>query len=461
MQQRRPIRFLLSLAFALAAPAPSNALITNNLVADWQAGSGMTLSAGRVAAWSDQHQLVNNDGLGPHLLSQTNATFQPYDIFDAHRYRGVMFPWGAAASHPHTFLNLPASLGGFDTTNTTVYIVSTGAGEQENQSLIWFGGMPTGWLRLAQQNQLPAALFLGAQSSTIFPAVNRSVFVAAGGPNASTLRWNNVTQTNAPQTRLLTSSGGMIAANNGAEYYSGIIYRILIYKSVHTPEQMDAQTAELASAYGVLTNFTHQVLCRGASTVQGQNSTLLQSFPFQLWERYPEIIWRTMGLGAGQNGQIGTNGIAASMYGSDANFVDTLFDPKLQENWLFVIAGINDINTGGLNGAATYGRLTNYVAARKAAKPWKVVVSTIQSDTLQPATNADYNLRIRSLPGPWDRYVDPGVNSPIETRLNNPSDPKYFGGDGVHLTNLGYGVLAQHFGQVINVPRRATGFFGP
>jgi len=61
----------------------------------------------------------------------------------------------------------------------------------------------------------------------------------------------------------------------------------------------------------------------------------------------------------------------------------------------------------------------------------------------------------------WDRYVDPGVNSPIETRLNNPADPKYFAGDGVHLTNLGYGVLAEHFGQVINVPRRSMGFFGP
>jgi hypothetical protein len=31
----------------------------------------------------------------------------------------------------------------------------------------------------------------------------------------------------------------------------------------------------------------------------------------------------------------------------------------------------------------------------------------------------------------------------------------------VHLTNLGYGVLADHFSQVINVPRRSMGFFGP
>jgi len=29
------------------------------------------------------------------------------------------------------------------------------------------------------------------------------------------------------------------------------------------------------------------------------------------------------------------------------------------------------------------------------------------------------------------------------------------------LTNAGYQVLADHFGQIINVPRRSTGFFGP
>jgi len=117
-------------------PRTSPALITNNLVADWQAGAGATISGGRISAWNDQHQFLNNDGLGPHALTQTNVSFQPYDVFDAHRYRGVMFPWGAAASHPHTFLALPTTLGAFDTTNTTVYIVSTGAGEQENQSLI-------------------------------------------------------------------------------------------------------------------------------------------------------------------------------------------------------------------------------------------------------------------------------------------------------------------------------------
>jgi lysophospholipase L1-like esterase len=188
---------------------------------------------------------------------------------------------------------------------------------------------------------------------------------------------------------------------------------------------------------------------------------MLQTFPYQLWQRYPDILWRAMGIGGGQNGQIGTNGLTGSMYATDSTFVDTLYDPRLEQNWLFVIAGINDIHTGGLNGAATYGRFTNYVAARKAGQPWKVIVSTVQSDTFEPAINADYNLRLRSQPGGWDRFIDPGLNSPIETRLNNPSDPKYFIGDGVHLTNLGYTVLADHLAQVINVPHRAAGFFGP
>jgi lysophospholipase L1-like esterase len=449
--------FLLPLCGCWEVPA----LITNNLAADWQASIGMTVSTGRVSQWNDQHLLVNNDGLGPHVLSQTNAAFRPYDVSDAHAYRGVLFPYGVPGSHPKTYLNIPASLGGFDTRNTTVYVVLTGAGEQENQSLVWFGGTSSGWLRFFQQAHLPSALWIGTQASTIYPPVNRAILVAAGSSNATVLRWNNVLQTNAAQPQISTTSGGMIAANNGAEYYSGIIYRILIYKACHSAREMDAQVAELAGTYGVLTNHTKQVVCRGASTVQGQNSTMLQTFPFQLWQRYPEIIWRTMALTGSQNGQIGTNGLANTMYEWDTAYIDTLYDAKLEQNWLFVIAGINDIHSGGLNGAATYGRLTNYVAARKAARPWKAAVSTIQNTVLEPATNADYNARIRAQPGGWDRLVDPGVNSPIETRLNNPNDSRYFASDGVHLTNLGYSVLADHFAQVINLPRRGTGFFGP
>jgi lysophospholipase L1-like esterase len=333
-------------------------------------------------------------------------------------------------------------------------------GEQENQSLIWFGGTSWGWVRFFQQAHLPASLWSSTQDSGIYPPINRAVFVACGSPVATTLRWNNLIQTNAPPG-ITTTSGGMVAANNGAEYFSGIIYRILIYKAAHTTAEMDAQVASLAGAYGVLTNYTKQVVCRGASTVQGQNATMLQTFPFQLWQRYPEIIWRTMQSTTSQNGQIGTNGTANTMYGWDGTYVDTLYDSTLQQNWLFMIAGINDIDAGGLSGAATYGRLTNYVAARKASRPWKMAVSTVQNTILQPVTDADYNARIRSQPGGWDRLVDPGVNSPIETRLNNAANPTYFGPDGVHLTNLGYAVLAEHFGHVINLPHRSTGFFGP
>jgi len=175
-------------------------------------------------------------------------------------------------------------------------------------------------------------------------------------------------------------------------------------------------------------------------------------------------LWHAQGLGDisnGQTGMIGTNGESATMYSLDNVYVDALYDPKYQPNWLFIIAGINDMNTDGINGAQTYSRLTNYIAARKTALPWNLVVSTIQADTLQPATNVDYNMRIRTMPGGWDKLVDPGVGSPIETRLSNPLDFRYFSGDGVHLNNAGYSVLADHFGQVVNLPHRTTGHVGP
>ena len=151
------------------------------------------------------------------------------------------------------------------------------------------------------------------------------------------------------------------------------------------------------------------------------------------------------------------------MYDIDTNFVDTLYDGKLQQNWLFFFGGVNDIGSG-LSGAVTFGRLTNYVAARHAVRPWTIIVSTVQAvanDSARNSRNADYNSCIRTNIGNWDGMVDPGLNSLIETRLNNPYDTNYFYTDGLHLVNAGYQVLAQHFGQKINVPHRTTGFFGP
>lgn len=435
----------------------AEALITNNLAADWQAGVGITASGGLVSQWNDQHLVLNNDGLGPFNLTQSTPTNAPYSVTDARGFPGVLFTWAYFSPLPQIFLNIPNALGGFDTENTTVYVVATGPLEPQNDTLIWFGGTTSGWLKWYQLTNLPSCLMVGPLASTLYPPLNPAVFVAESDTNQTTIRWNNSIQTNAPQTRLITTGGGRIGAYTNSEFYSGIIYRVMVYKAAHSVAQQNAQVAELAALYGVLTNYTKQVICRGASTSSGAGSTLLQTYPFQLWERYPEIEWHNQGLGF----QIGTNGEAATLYALDSGMVDTLYNGLLQKNWLFVLAGINDINTDHVSGHATWQRLTNYVVARKSAQPWTVIVSTIQSDVLEPLTNGDYNACIRTNGGPWDGLVDPGLNSPTETRLDNPTNTTYFISDGVHLTNLGYKVIADHFGQIVNVPRRTTGAFWP
>ena len=458
-------RFLAMCAGAVAFKA--GALITNNLAADWQGGVGITATGGRISQWNDQHQALNNDGLGPHHLTQGIAANQPYDITDAHGLRGAMLPWGTtnpdSLQHPKTHLNIPASLTGLSTTNLTVYVVATGPANPESQTLVWFTGLAAGWIAFSMPGNLPANLSVGSQSATIYPPLNRAVFVAAGAPALTTLRWNNVLQTNSPQAVATTGGGGRIGNFNGVDrtYYSGIIYRILVYRAAHTAAEMNAQVAELAAKYGVFTNFTRQAVCRGDSITAGVDSTMLQSYPFQLWQRYPEIVWRNHGIGGEK---IGTNG--TGMTSKDASFVDPLYDPALEQNWLLYFGGVNDINGDGMSGVATYGRLTNYVAVRKAAHPWRVIVSTVQNTTVAPSNvYAAFNSCIRTNAGGWDGYVDPGFGSPIETRLNNPANTNYFywqGADaGLHLVNAGYTVIADHFGQIVNVPRRASGTFGP
>ena len=113
----------------MAVTFQTRALITSNLVADWQAGIGVTASGGQISQWNDQHQLLNNDGL-TNNLTQANATYQPYDVTDAQGYRGVMFPWAFGSAHPNDYLNIPNTLPILNTTNMTVYIVATGPMDQ-------------------------------------------------------------------------------------------------------------------------------------------------------------------------------------------------------------------------------------------------------------------------------------------------------------------------------------------
>jgi lysophospholipase L1-like esterase len=454
----------------LAAAGNLHALITNNLVADWQGGVGITGSGGRISQWNDQHQLLNNDGVSPYNLTQSTASLQPYDVVDAHERHGVLFPWAFGSSHPNNYLNIPNSLTGLKTTNLTVYAVATGPMDQErSETLLMLPGLTQGWIRFFLAGTYPAywpaVLTVGSQTSNVSPPLNPAIFVASGDPTKTTMRWNNLVRTNAPQT-VTAGSGGTIGANNsaisgGQEYgYCGIVYRILIYTNAHTQQQMDAQVAELALSYSLVTNFNKQAVCGGDSITEGVGSTMLQSFPFQLWQRYPEIAWHNQGIGGRL---IGTNGGASdTMYAVDSNFVDPLYDESLQQNWLFVFGGPNDI-ANGVSALGTYGRLTNYVAARKATHSWNVVVSTLQArnSTSLSQSNAIFNACIRANAGGWDNYVDPGLNSPIETRLNNYADTNYFSSDGLHLNNGGYGVMADHFGQIVNVPRRTTGYFGP
>src|SRR5262249_34995577 len=144
------------------------------LVADWQSGVGLTVSGGQISQWNDQHQLLNNDGLGPHNLTQPTSTLQPYDVRDARGNRGVLFPWAASSGHPNDYFNISSSLTGLSSTNFTVYAVATGPSDQErSETLILFSGFASGWLRFSLAGtypaNFPANLSVGNQPSTVYP----------------------------------------------------------------------------------------------------------------------------------------------------------------------------------------------------------------------------------------------------------------------------------------------------
>jgi len=411
------------------------------LVADYNAALGVTESGGLVSQWNDQHQTLNADGLGPHNATQATGASKPTLVTDFQGNPGILFPWDLSPSHPNTFLTIPTSLTGMATRSLSVYAVMS-HWHKDNPTAIFSlssGQFMSLW-SISSSPKRPAVW--DQVAPTLYIPSNKSILATVGRASGSVVQWNDTRVTLSTVGSATGLSGGEIGreASSSSRWFSGIIYRLLIYNVPHTNAEVDAVVNALEAEHSVTMSYTNQIVCRGDSLTEGYGETALRSYPLQLNELLP--TWKMYMYGSSGQ-QIGDSGTSNQMYNMDSAAIDPLFDGTMTRNVLAFMGGTNDINAGGLTGAQTFTRLTGYLTARKAAHAWETMVGTLPDRGTLDTQVGDYNTLIRTGDSTIDRIADYGKASSIETRLNLSTNATYFNADGVHLTNAGYGVIAE------------------
>lgn len=447
--------FLL-LLFCFSAQAQ---LIQSNLVLYLRADSGITTTNNSLLwQWKDVHNdynAVNPDSI-TNVFSQPSTNAMPLYTNDFQGNKCVLFPWAYGAAHPTNYLRTGTLTGPTSTRFTLYTIASISNGEKQTifHCTNWlFGLCKVGYTGTGAPTEMDVA---NTATTTLYPPINKVIMAAASGGGGIRFALNQIQEVTAA-TGSTAISGGEIGGNGVGEYFSGLLYGLLMYNEVHTAAQMGSNINFLAGSFRVQTNYIVKAVCRGDSITAGVGSTNLETWPWQLYEQLPEVMIYNYGLGSLK---IGTNG-SGDAYTADTTVIDGRFEAG-KTNILFLKIGVNDVDA--TSGAIGYQRLTNYYAARIAAHPWKIIVGTIANNGVAPTAVTNFCNLVRANNNSWwntnSAVSDSGANSPVEQRLNNATDLNYFLNDGLHLINPGYTVVKEHFEQFLNVPHRGLGFFG-
>lgn len=420
-----------------------------------------------VTNWVDNHTNVNNDGIWNSATNNDLSSTFLYTL-DYFGQPVVYSPHGLNGDVGFRMV-IPTNtlVGNF--TNSTIYMVCSPS-LQHNTALL--GKWTSSSIKVVDVSETPSIPAFQypmryntqtAPSTNILCPVNTSVISMSFGKSQLLFGLNHYLETNVAFGNTVVL-GFELGGQSAALYYGGFFYRILIYTNAHTVSQMHQTISYLTQTHNVVTNFTRMVVARGDSITEGFFCTNQQSWPFQLWERNPDVLVYNAGV---VSARISTNGVAGSgnvFYSNDWWFVDTYFTNNPcagsanPSKYLFVKGGVNDIFTDSVTGQVTEQRLTNYCAQRPSGV--KIIVATIANASRSPAENTNYNAAIRAnKDGWWYAVSDSGCGSPVEPRLNNYADRNYFAADALHLQSSGAGVVCDHFQQFVNLPRRQTGFW--
>lgn len=180
----------------------------------------------------------------------------------------------------------------------------------------------------------------------------------------------------------------------------------------------------------------------GNSLTAGQGAASGMDYPAQLI-----ALLEALGITGIADYNFGVGGQTTTDMDSDAaSQIDTLILPGVQ-NILFAWEIGNDIYFNG-DVSAAQTRFQNYCLARQAAG-WTVIVFTLTPRNQSTAFGDDvttYNTKLNSantwLRANYTGFASGLVDVAADSRLSDYLDSTYYA-DGIHHTNLGYGVDAE------------------
>lgn len=180
----------------------------------------------------------------------------------------------------------------------------------------------------------------------------------------------------------------------------------------------------------------------GNSLTAGQGASAGMDYPNQMLD-----LLDGYGVTGIESHNVGVSAQTTSDMASDAaSQVDTLINGGV-ENILFAWEIGNDIYFNGDVSAAET-RWTNYCNARKAAG-WTVICINLMPRNQTSSFGDDvttFNSKLSSantwLAANYSSFSDALVDVRSDSRLNDYTNTTYFS-DGTHLTNAGYGVVAE------------------
>jgi lysophospholipase L1-like esterase len=402
-------------AFVLAPPATG--------IVAWYTGVSLTGAEGdAIGTW------VDSSGAGYDATQATGANKPAltYEAFDS--LKGVAFNGGSK------WLGLPVGLT-LNSRNVTVLIAARSPGVvSTNPTHVTLSNVTLYFTPVSQMNATWNAT--GKLTLTRYVPTGTSVHGVTGTASAVTFH-NPRGDTTDTAWAASDQTGNRLGGYPGLpqnDFYG--VYGDVILATAMDAATLSAARAYLSTKYGASVGpYTAQVCYVGNSLTAGTKSTNGGSYPAQLSDALPSTV---------VNYNVGRPSITTTeMIAEGATRVDAFYDAALSENVVVAWEVRNDIVVGGKTAAQAYANYVTYCQARQAAG-WSVVaVTVLPSASLGDADRASVNASIRAN---WATFADALADIAADSRIGDNgdnADATYYNADLIHMTNAGYGVVAE------------------
>jgi lysophospholipase L1-like esterase len=222
---------------------------------------------------------------------------------------------------------------------------------------------------------------------------------------------------------------------------------LILYDRALTPMERFVAVKALGENFHIPQQQQAVYVADGDSLTQGIGSRYLQSYPWYMERLLPQapIIYNASWAAK-------TVGGADGLMHRYEEFTSKLFDSRARRNVISLFGGTNDLQ-GGADDKALFGLIQKYaVAARKTG--FKVVVSTIiPRGTFNPRMEGYRKSVNEMLRTHWKEFADSLTDFAANPAFSDPAtltNGNLYAEDGVHLTDLGYQILATEMAATVS-----------